>query len=116
MATNSGIASWGVTGSASGVSGIVTHLQTEKESILAPEYNELGAVVKQTLYDLHKTATATIEVAQGAEPPDEKSAITIGGVQGYVLRSSVVEDNKAYRHIEVTIEAYKNCNAVTIAQ
>ena len=113
MATNAGIASWGVTGSASGVSGIVTHLQTEKESILAPEYNELGAVVKQTLYDLHKTATATIEVAAGATPPDEQSSITIGGVQGYVLRSTVVEDNKAYRHIEVTIEAYKNCKTVT---
>lgn len=116
MATNSGVASWGVTGSASGVSGIVTHLQTENESILAPEYNELGAVVKQTLYDLHKTATVTIEVAAGTAAPDERSSITVGGVQGYVLRSTVVEDNKAYRHIEVTIEAYKNCNSVSVVQ
>lgn len=112
-ATTSGIASWGVTGTAAGVSGIVTHIETERESILAPEYNELGAVVKQTLYDLHRTATVTVEVDAGTDLPDERDSITVAGVQGYVQRARLLEDNKAYRHIEVTIEAYNHCNSVT---
>ena len=114
--TNQGVASWGVTGEVSGVTGIVTQIRTSKETIHAPEHNELGQVVKQTLYDRHETATATIEVAADAEPPSDKDAITIGGVTGYVLRSDTVEANNAYKHIEVQIEAYETCKAYTIAE
>lgn len=115
--TRSGVASWGVTAEGNpGVNGIVTHSDLDKESVLAPEYNEIGQVVKQTLYDLHKTITMTVEVAAGEEPPDEKSSITYAGVTAYVVRARVVEDNRAYRHIEITIEAYANCTAVTVAE
>lgn len=113
--TKQGVASWGVTSDGSVVDGIVTHIDKDDESIMAPEYNELGQIVKQTLYDLHKTLSVTIEVAVGTEPPSAKDSVTIAGVTAYVLRTRTVEDNKAYRHIEVTVEAYKNCSAVTVA-
>jgi len=113
--TSQGVASWGVTADGSVVEGVVTHIDVDNESILAPEHNEIGQVIKQTLYDLHKTANVTIEVAAGTEPPSEKDSVTVAGVTGYVLRARIVEDNRAYRHIEITIEAYKKCNAVTVA-
>lgn len=113
MATNTGVASWGVSSSGSGVAGIITHIDGDNESILAPEYNEIGAVVKQTLYDEHRTVTMTVEVASGTSAPQSGAAITVAGVAGYVVRSRVVEDNHAYRHIEVTVEAYRNCKQTT---
>lgn len=115
MATTSGTASWGVSGSATGVTGVITHIDVDDEGALAPEYNELGQVIKQTLYDHHKTANVTVEVPANTAPPAAGAAATVAGVAGYVVRSRVVEDNRAYRHIEVTVEAYTNCTATTAA-
>lgn len=113
MATTTGTAYWGVKGEASDPDGIVTGITHEKTPSLAPEYNEIGQVVKQTLYDEQESATATIEVAEGVALPDVNDSITINGVQGYVTRCRLVESNRAYRLIEVTVERYKNCNSVT---
>lgn len=112
MATETGTASWGVTGSA-GVTGIVTDIDSGSEPVLAPEYNELGQVVKQTHYDTVTTATATIEVAAGTNPPAAGAQITINGVTGYVKSARVVESNQAYRKISVTVEKYSKCSAAS---
>ena len=111
--STSGVASWGVSGSVSGVSGIVTGIQDDEEPILAPEYNEKGQVVKQTLYDGKGTVTATIEVAAGTDKPAKGAQITINGKTGYVVKSSLVEDNQAYRKISVTLEYYDHCSQTT---
>lgn len=108
--TTTGIASWGVTGAVTGVSGIVTSIGHDDEAVLAPEYNEAGQVVKQTLYDVHTTLDATVEVAAGTALPAVGSQITIDGKQGYVVKAKLAEDNQAYRKISLTVELYANCN------
>lgn len=108
-ATTSGIAAWGVQGGVNGVSGIVTDIERAVEAQLAPEYNEVGAVVKQTKYDEHTTISATVEVAAGTQPPNAGDSITIDGKQGYVVNARVVESNQAYRKIVIQAEFWKNC-------
>lgn len=114
--TSTGTASWGVTGALSGtgsVTGIITDIDDGAEAILAPEYNEIGQVVKQTHYDTKKTVSCTVEVAAGTAKPAPGAAITINGVAGYVVNSKVVESNQAYRKISITAECYSKCTAVT---
>lgn len=112
MATTVGTASWGVTGKVS-VSGIVTDIEISDEAQMAPEYNEIGAICRQTHYDTIKTARATIEVASGAAAPEVGAQIQICG-KPYICKSaSVIESNSAYRKISVTGEASKNVNTAT---
>lgn len=114
--TSTGSASWGVTGAVSGtgsVTGIITDIDDGAEAILAPEYNEIGQVVKQTHYDTKKTVSCTVEVAAGTGKPAPGTAITINGVAGYVLNSKVVESNQAYRKIHITAECYSKCSTAT---
>ena len=108
-ATTQGIASWGVTGGCSGVRGIVTDLEENHEAQLAPEQNEVGAVVKQTKYDEHVTLSCTVEVAAGTEPPGGGDSITINGKQGYVVSARLTESNQAYRKIAIQAECWTNC-------
>ena len=108
--TTSGMAEWGVQGGVQGVTGIVTDLERASEAQIAPEYNEVGAVVKATKYDEHTTLTATVEVAAGTQPPNVGDNITIDGKQGYVTNARVVESNQAYRKIVIQAEFWKNCN------
>lgn len=112
-ATKAGNASWGVTGACSGVSGIVTSIEKNVEAVLAPEYNEVGQVVKNTHYDTKTTLNATVEVASGTDVPSVGTAITICGVSGYVTSARLTEDNQTYRKIAVTAECYINCSATT---
>lgn len=108
--TKAGVAAWGVQGTATGVDGIITSIGVDEETILAPEYNEAGQVVKQTHYDTRTTLTCTVEVAAGTDLPDAGAQITVNGKQGYVTKASLAEDNQAYRKISVTVELYTNCN------
>ena len=114
-ATKSGIASWGVTGSATGVQGIITSIEDGAEYIMAPEHNEIGQVVKQTLYDTQKTATFTVEVAANTNIPSKGTPVTVNNQQMYVKTARKLEDNNSYRRIQITAEAYENCTQVTIA-
>lgn len=114
--TDTGSASWGVTGAVSGtgsVTGIITDIDDTAEAILAPEYNEIGQVVKQTHYDTKKTVSCTVEVSAGTGKPATGTAITINGVAGYVINSKVVESNQAYRKIQITAECYSKCATAT---
>ena len=108
-ATSQGIAAWGVQGGVGSVTGIVTDLERSIEAQVAPEYNEVGAVVKVTKYDEHTTLNVTVEVPASAQPPDAGSSITIDGKQGYVTNARVVESNQAYRKIVIQAEFWKNC-------
>lgn len=114
-ATKSGIASWGVTGSATGVTGIITSIEDGAEYIMAPEHNELGQVVKQTAYDTQYSATFTVEVAAGTNVPSKTTQVTVNGRSMYVKTARKLEDNNNYRRIQITAEAYENCNSVTVA-
>lgn len=115
--TTTGVAAWGVSDgtSVTNVTGVITDVDAGGEPILAPEYNEIGAVIKQTMYDEHKTIDVTVEVASGTEKPASGASITIAGVAGYVARARIVESNQAYRKIIISAEAYANCTATTAA-
>ena len=113
--TNNGIASWGVTGSVTGVSGIITSIEDGTEYIMAPEHNEIGQVVKQTKYDTQYSATFTVEVAAGTNIPAANSTVTVNSRTMYVKNARKLEDNNSYRRIQITAEAYENCSSVTVA-
>ena len=115
MATTTATASWGVSTNSTvqSVTGVVTDIEIGEDSVLAPEYNEVGQVIKQTHYDTKKTMTVTVEVASGTSKPAAGASITIGGVSGYVVSSKVVESNQAYRKIHITAECYTNCTSAT---
>ena len=112
--TTRGEASWGVSdGTAvTNVNGVITDIEISEEPQMEPQRNEVGAVIKQTLYDRRGEVNLTVEVAAGTAKPKTGTPITAAGVQGYVTRSRVVESNQRYRAISITIEAYPNCNTV----
>jgi len=113
--TTRGTASWGVSDGTqvTGVSGVITDVDTGEEPMMEPQRNEIGAVIQQTLYDRRGEVNVTVEVAAGTVKPKTGTAITVAGVQGYVARSRVVESNSRYRAISITVEAYPHCRTVT---
>lgn len=112
--TTRGNASWGVSDgtTVTNVTGVVTDIDVGEEPMMEPQRNEIGAVIKQTLYDRRAEVNVTVEVAAGTAKPKTGAAITIAGVQGYVTRSRVTESNSRYRAISITAEAYPYCKTV----
>ena len=112
--TTQGNASWGISDGTSitQVQGVITDIDVGEEPQMEPQRNEVGAVIKQTLYDRRGEVNVTVEVAAGVSKPKSGTAITVAGVQGYVTRSRVVESNQRYRAINITVEAYPNCKTV----
>lgn len=112
--TTQGNASWGVSDgtTVTGVSGVITGIDAGEDPQMEPQRNEVGAVIKKTLYDRRGEVNVTVEVAAGVAKPKTGTAITVAGVQGYVTRSRVVESNQRYRAINITVEAYPNCKTV----
>lgn len=119
MAENAGnLAQWGVAGAlgdSGAVTGVVTSISWGEEAQTAPQYDEKGAVRQVTHYDTHKTMNATVEVAADTAAPAPGTAISIGGVSGYVVSAEVVEDNQAYRKINIRAEAWASVTTVTAA-
>lgn len=112
--TTQGQASWGISDGTSitQVQGVITDIDVGEDPQMEPQRNEVGAVIKQTLYDRRGEVNVTVEVAAGVSKPKSGTAITVAGVQGYVTRSRVVESNQRYRAINITVEAYPNCKTV----
>ena len=112
--TTQGNASWGISDGTTitNVNGVITDIDAGEDPLMEAQRNEVGAVIKQTLYDRRGEVTVTVEVAAGVSKPKTGTAITVAGVQGYVTRSRVVESNQRYRAINITVEAYPNCKTV----
>jgi hypothetical protein len=112
--TTQGNASWGISDGTTitNVNGVITDIDVGEDPQMEPQRNEIGAVIKQTLYDRRAEVNVTVEVAAGTAKPPSGTAITAAGVAGYVTRSRVVESNQRYRAISITIEAYPNCKQV----
>ena len=112
--TTRGNASWGISDGTSitNVNGVITDIEVGEDPQMEPQRNEVGAVIKQTLYDRRGEVNVSVEVAAGTAKPKSGAAITVAGVQGYVTRSRVVESNQRYRVINITVEAYPNCKTV----
>ena len=112
--TNNGIASWGVTGSATGVTGIITSIDDGSIPVMAPEHNEIGQVIKQTQYDTQYKGTFTVEVAANTDIPADGTSITVNGRRMYITEALKLEDNNSYRRIQISAESYRKCNQVTV--
>ena len=112
--TTQGNASWGISDGTSitNVNGVITDIDVGEDPQMEPQRNEVGAVIKQTLYDRRGEVNVSVEVAAGTAKPKSGTAITVAGVQGYVTRPRVVESNQRYRVINITVEAYPNCKTV----
>lgn len=116
--TTTKTASWGVTtaiGADSPVSGVVTDYEDSCEPILAPEQNEVGSIINQTMYDKHETCSFTVQVAAGTAKPAAGAAVTVGGKTYYVTSARVTENNGAYRKISMQAERYVHCTATEAA-
>ena len=112
--TTQGEASWGISDGTTitNVNGVITDIDVSEDPQMEPQRNEIGAVIKNTLYDRRAEINVTVEVAAGTAKPAAGTAITVAGVPGYVTRSRVVESNQRYRAISITVETYPNCKTV----
>lgn len=116
--TTTKTASWGVTtaiGADSPVTGVVTDYEDACEPVLAPEQNEVGSTINQTMYDKHYTCSFTVQVAASTAKPAAGSAITVGGTTWYVTSARITENNNSYRKIALQAERYVHCNATEAA-
>lgn len=116
--TTTKTASWGVTtaiGADSPVTGVVTDYEDACEPVLAPEQNEVGSTINQTMYDKHYTCSFTVQVAASTAKPAAGSAITVGGTTWYVTSARITENNNSYRKIALQAERYVHCDATEAA-
>lgn len=116
--TTTKTASWGVTtaiGADSPVTGVVTDYEDACDPVLAPEQNEVGSTINQTMYDKHYTCSFTVQVAASTAKPHAGSAITVGGTTWYVTSARVTENNNSYRKIALQAERYVHCDATEAA-
>lgn len=116
--TTTKTASWGVTtaiGADSPVTGVVTDYEDACEPVLAPEQNEVGSTINQTMYDKHYTCSFTVQVAASTAKPHAGSAISVGGTTWYVTSARVTENNNSYRKIALQAERYVHCDATEAA-
>lgn len=111
--TTSKTASWGISSAlgSSPVTGVITDYEEAVEPVLAPEQNEVGSTINQTMYDKHYTASFTVQVAANTPKPAVGSAVTAGGKTMYCTSSRVTENNTSYRKIAIQAECYSLCNA-----
>ena len=116
--TTTKTASWGVTtaiGADSPVTGVVTDYEDACEPVLAPEQNEVGSTINQTMYDKHYTCSFTVQVAASTAKPAAGSAISVGGTTWYVTSARVTENNNSYRKIALQAERFVHCDATEAA-
>lgn len=116
--TTTKTASWGVSsglGANTVVSGVVTDFEDSCEPVLAPEQNEVGSTINQTMYDKHFTCSFTVQVAAGTARPKGGDSIQVNGKSWYVTSSRITENNTSYRKIAVTAERYVLCTATEAA-
>ena len=80
--TVQGDASWGISSDTkvTNVDGVITDIDVGEDPQMEPQRNEIGAVIKQTLYDRRGEVNVTVEVAAGTAKPKTGTAITVAGV------------------------------------
>lgn len=109
-------ASWGVYGTFTDVTGVITDLSISQSALTGAEQNEVGSIIQQTLYDVHSTITVTVGVDSDEQPPDIGQQVTIANVKYYVTSAEIIESNSAYRKIRITAERYSNCEEAKNAE
>lgn len=104
-------ASWGVKSNhrntPNGVTGVVTDYDEGLEPIMAALQNEVGADIGHTVYDQKRSISMTIQCKANSELPPVDSLITVGGVQCYVDRANITENNQSYMKFAVSASRFR---------
>ncbi len=107
--SNPEIPGWGVDKTISGYEKcIVTDWESSTETQSAYCYDNKGAVCHRQDYDTKQTITATLLAPAGTSLPAVSDNITAGGVQFAVLSCRLIESNRDFQKISLTLEAYAN--------
>lgn len=105
-------ASWGVKqthrGTPNGVTGVVTDYDEGLEPIMAALQNEVGSDIGHTIYDQKRSISMTIQCKSNSELPAADSLITVGGIQCYVDRANITENNQSYMKFAVSASRFRH--------
>lgn len=97
-------ASWGVTDSVSGVTGVVVGIDIRSEGAFITETDLYGRVCAVFMYDGTSTFTVDVQVKAGAMFPSIGYPITVAGHEAYVKDVQQTESNTAYQKLHITAE------------
>lgn len=97
-------ASWGVTDSVSGVTGVVVGIDLRSEGAFITETDLLGRVCAVFVYDGTSTFTVDVQVKAGVRWPSIGGPMTIAGYTAYVKDVQQTESNAAYQKLHITAE------------
>lgn len=98
-------ASWGVTDSVYGVSGVVVGIDLRSEGAFITETDLYGRVCAVFMYDGTSTFTVDVQVKAGAKWPTIGGPITVAGYVAYVKDVQQTESNAAYQKLHITAES-----------
>lgn len=105
-------ASWGVKSThrnaPTGVTGVVTDYDEGLEPIMAALQNEVGSDIGHTIYDQKRSISMTIQCKANSELPPVDSLITVGGIQCYVDRANITENNQSYMKFAVSASRFRH--------
>lgn len=97
-------ASWGVTDSVSGVTGVVVGIDLRSEGAFITETDLYGRVCAVFMYDGTSTFTVDVLVKAGSRWPSIGSQITVAGYSAYVKDVQQTESNTAYQKLRIAAE------------
>ena len=103
-------ASWGVKtghrGAPAGVTGVVTDYDESLEPIMAALQNEVGSDIGHTVYDQKRSISMTIQCKANSELPQVDQLISVGGIQCYVDRANITENNQSYMKFAASLSRF----------
>ena len=107
------LAKWG-TNQKPGASsyGILVSYEEIDELMTQTETDEDGAVCRVVSYDKRYRTVFAVQAAQTTKKPVVGEAITVEGRRGWVQHSEVIEQNRAFKKIRVTMESYAKCDDI----
>lgn len=89
-----------------------THIITDWETASEPQsaycYDKRGAVVHREDYDVKTSVTCTLMVPTGEELPKPERRLTIDGVTFAVLSARLIQNNRDFQKVALSLEAYAN--------
>lgn len=101
-------ASWGVTDSVSGVTGVLVGIDIRSEGAFITETDLYGRVCAVFMYDGTSTFTVDVQIRAGASWPKIGSPMTVAGYSAYVKDVQQTESNTAYQKLHITAERTVN--------
>lgn len=103
-------ASWGVKtghrGAPAGVTGVVTDYDESLEPIMAALQDEVGSDIGHTVYDQKRSISVTIQCKSNSAIPAVDDVLTINGVQCYVDRANITENNQSYMKFAASLSRF----------